>query len=413
MKVLAIGGSGGMGRATVRAALTYDFVSEIVVAGIDKELAEHFVDSLNDDRVRSIYLDVTEDNCLRQAIRDVDVVLNSAGPFFRFGVPVLTAAIDEGKHYSDICDDWQPTVEMLKLSSRAQQNNVTAVIGLGASPGIANLLCVKAATALDEVDTIVSAWRLSGAVNANDGFNRPAKSGQVDAAAVHLVHCLSEKIRVLQDGEIIDTTPLEHSQIAFPNFGALDVWSLGHPEAITLRRRFPALKNSYNGMLGIHDIVDSLQQIAGAVAAGQMSVDEAALMLTNKGDKKDSNEGSVNNELVNKELANRQVQQSHDTEVNITEGFHEETPALLAYAKGRKDGQNMTSGAFIRHYPTGGMATITGIPHALFLPLLHHGHLKENGVFAPEEVIDPDVFFEWFDSFCGAKGAGLTVLTSS
>nr|WP_317198758.1 hypothetical protein [uncultured Psychrobacter sp.] len=46
MKVLAIGGSGGMGRAAVRAALTFDFVSEIIVAGIDNEQAERFVHSL-------------------------------------------------------------------------------------------------------------------------------------------------------------------------------------------------------------------------------------------------------------------------------------------------------------------------------------------------------------------------------
>lgn len=167
MKVLAIGGSGGMGRAAVRAAMSFDFVSEIIVAGIDSELAERFVAELNSKSlnrgntdalkkpVRALYLDVTDNNSLRQAIRDVDVVLNSAGPFFRFGVPILTAAIEEGKHYCDICDDWQPTVEMLKLNARAKQNNVTAVIGLGASPGISNLLCVKAATALDEVGTDV------------------------------------------------------------------------------------------------------------------------------------------------------------------------------------------------------------------------------------------------------------------
>jgi len=43
---------------------------------------------------------------------------------------------------------------------------------------------------------------------------------------------------------------------------------------------------------------------------------------------------------------------------------------------------------------------------------LQQGHLTEQGVFAPEEVIDPEVFFELFDAFCGAKGCGLNVLTS-
>lgn len=400
MKVLAIGGSGGMGRAAVRAAMSFDFVSEIIVAGIDSELAERFVAELNSKSlnrgntdalkkpVRALYLDVTDNNSLRQAIRDVDVVLNSAGPFFRFGVPILTAAIEEGKHYCDICDDWQPTVEMLKLNARAKQNNVTAVIGLGASPGISNLLCVKAATALDEVDTIVSAWKLSGAVNADDGFSRPANEGQVDAAAVHLIHCLSEDIRVLAAGKMVDTKPLAHSKIDFPRLGELDVWSLGHPEAVTLNRRFPRLKNCYNGMLGIDDIVDNLRQIASAVAAGQMAVEDAARLLTDK----DS----------------RKARQTH-----LAESEEKEIPGLIAYAQGRKNGQPASAGAFIRNTPAGGMATVTGIPQALFLPLLHQGHLKQSGVFAPEEIIDPDVFFALFDTFCGPQGSGLTVLTSN
>lgn len=388
MKVLAIGGSGGMGRATVRAALTFDFITEIIVAGIDGELAERFVASLNDARVRAIYLDVTDEVALGQAIAPVDVVLNSAGPFFRFGVPILTAAIEAGKHYSDICDDWQPTVAMLKLNERAKQKGVTAVIGLGASPGIVNLLCVKAATALDEVDTIVSAWKLSGAVNDDDGFTPPVAEGHVDAAAVHLMHCLSEKIRVLRDGKALDTTPLEHSQIDFPTLGALDVWSLGHPEAVTLVRRFPELQNCYNGMLGIDDIVDDLRQVAGAVAAGQLTVDDAARMLAADG--------------------GREARQER-----LAKAEREDVPGALAYAAGRKNGQAATAGAFIKNRPAGGMATITGIPHALFLPLLHQGRLAQSGVFAPEEIVNPDDFFPLLDPFCGPEGAGLTVLTSS
>lgn len=91
----------------------------------------------------------------------------------------------------------------------------------------------------------------------------------------------------------------------------------------------------------------------------------------------------------------------------------EDVPGALAYAAGIKNGQLATAGAFVRQRPAGGMATITGIPHALFLPLLYEGTLSRCGVFAPEEIIDPDRFFALLDPFCGADGAGLTVLTSS
>lgn len=242
--------------------------------------------------------------------------------------------------------------------------------------------------ALDEVDTIVSAWKLSGAVNDDDGFTQPPEEGHVDAAAVHLMHCLSERIRVLRDGNFIDAQPLEHSVLNFPTLGELDVWSLGHPEAVTLVRRFPDLKNSYNGMLGIDDFVEDLREVAGAISEGKMSVDEAALMLAGEG--------------------GREARQAR-----LAEKDREDVPGALAYSAGLKDGRPARAGAFIKNRPAGGMATITGIPHALFLPLLHEGHLQKTGVFAPEEVVDPDVFFRLLDPFCGPGGAELTVLTSS
>jgi len=398
MKVLAIGGSGSMGRACVRAALTFDFVSEIVVAGIDKELAARFVESLNDSRARASYLDVNDTQHLREEIRKVDVVLNTAGPFFRFGVPILSAAIEEAKHYCDICDDWQPTAQMLELSERAKANNVTAIIGLGASPGIANLLCIKAATALDDVETIVSAWKLSGAVNADDGFNdnrshaHETDKAPVDAAAVHLIHCLAEDIQVLHGGKMVTSRALQHTQLDLASLAKVDVWSLGHPEAITLVRRFPELKNCYNGMLGIGSQVESLRQIADAVAAKQLSIEVAAQLLMTKEDSSGKNNAE----------GQAKQKQSKDTDI----------PDMFAYAAGYKEEQFATSAVFLKRYPSGGMATITGIPLALFLPLLQQGHLTEQGVFAPEEVIDPEVFFALLDTFCGAKGCGLTVLTS-
>src|SRR5699024_11612914 len=104
----------GMVRAAVRTALTFYFVTEIFVACMDGELAKRFVASLNDSRVRNLHLDVTDTASLRRAIREVDVVLNAAGPFFRFGVPILDASIEEGKLYCDIFEDCQSTVLMLK-----------------------------------------------------------------------------------------------------------------------------------------------------------------------------------------------------------------------------------------------------------------------------------------------------------
>lgn len=387
MRVLAIGGSGSMGRTTVRTILGFDFVKEVVIAGIDSDLAERFAKSLGDSRIKSIYLDVTDKEALRAAVENSDVVLNSVGPFFRFAYPILEMAIEVGRHYCDICDDWQPTEKMLALHNKAEAQGVIAVIGLGASPGIANLLSVQAAQALDSVDELVSAWKLGAVASAHDDGFTPEKGNehQADAAVVHLMFCLAEKIRMIRNGQVQDVEALDELSINYPRVGEVPVWTLGHPEAITLPRRFPGLTTCYNGMLGIGPLVGSLKSLASEVRAGRLSFEEAAQALTSSGDRQSRSD-----------LLAQQDQP--------------EIPAILAYAKGLKNGRSARAAAGISHLPEGGMAAITGIPHALFLPLLQQGLLSRSGVYAPEDVIDSAQFFALFEPYCGPNGAGFSLI---
>jgi len=57
-----------------------------------------------------------------------------------------------GVHYLDINDDWESTEAMLAMDAAARGRGVTAVIGMGASPGISNLLARHAMRRLDLVD---------------------------------------------------------------------------------------------------------------------------------------------------------------------------------------------------------------------------------------------------------------------
>lgn len=103
MKILAIGGSGGMGRFAVNAVQHFEKVEKIIVADLHLESARGFADEMN-DKVSAIALDVNDTLALQAALSGVDIVMNTCGPFFRFGVPILKACIDAGCHYFDICD---------------------------------------------------------------------------------------------------------------------------------------------------------------------------------------------------------------------------------------------------------------------------------------------------------------------
>ncbi|QOW23111.1 hypothetical protein [Novilysobacter avium] len=55
-------------------------------------------------------------------------------------MPILKSAIEAGCHYVVICDDAQPTVDMLDLHEQASQAGIVALVGCGVSPGTLNVL---------------------------------------------------------------------------------------------------------------------------------------------------------------------------------------------------------------------------------------------------------------------------------
>ena len=105
--------------------------------------------SFKNNKIIGMGLDVLDSEALRRVLAKHDAVLNLTGPFFKFAYPILEAALKENCHYLDICDDWEPTEKMFTLNELAQEKNKTAIIGLGASPGITNFLALKAMTELD------------------------------------------------------------------------------------------------------------------------------------------------------------------------------------------------------------------------------------------------------------------------
>ena len=133
IKVVALGGCGGMGRYAVRTALDYDFVKEVVIADLDETRGQAFAQKCG-PKASFQKIDVTDQPALKGLFTGADVVLATVGPYYRYGVPILRAAIETRCHYIDINDDWEPTLEMLDLNEHAKKAGITAIIGLGASP---------------------------------------------------------------------------------------------------------------------------------------------------------------------------------------------------------------------------------------------------------------------------------------
>ena len=387
MKVVCLGGAGGMGRYAARTAAAFDFVDQVIIADLNMKAAESFAAQLG-EKARAVAVDVTDPGLLKSVLDQGDIVLNAVGPFFRFGVPVLKAAIESGKNYIDICDDWEPTLEMLDLHDQAVRTGITAVIGLGASPGITNLLAVMAINELDRADRIYTVWDLDSAKPETIG---PAPS----AAMVHGMLQLTGKIRVWEVGGYREVRPVRKIPIDYPGIGRRTAWSIGHPEAITLPRYFPDLKTSRNLMVTSSANILGLWMVGALVNIGLLSIEKAARIA-------EKIEGTGGGRTPADFI--REAKSSGPLRL----------PPLFALAEGEKDGRPASAAVTVIGAPAGGMGGATGVPLAAGLAMFREGLAP--GVFSPEGIIDPEKFLDVMAPLCNPpfqKTSDILVITRS
>ena len=359
-----------MGRFAVETCMEFENISKVIVADINEEAAIAFSHSMN-QKVSGLGLDVTDLNALKKAMEGADVVINTVGPFFKYGPPILEAAIETGCHYLDINDDWEPTIEMLKFHKKAEDGNSTAILGMGASPGLTNMLGAAAIQELDEVETLYTGWTMDGAAPEEES----SQSG-VNAAMIHAVQQMTGKVRVHNDGEPKMVKPLKQVTVDFPCFGEFKTHIFGHPEAITFPHHFPSLKNSMN--LAHGSGFGILKWIMRLVDWNILSVEKAAGIVQDLS-------SSIREDLETK---------GAETGIDMVRNSLDEPPSLYALAIGNKNGQKASCGTTFRASDLISMGEATGIPLACGLKLLIDGKITKFGVFAPEGAIDPNDFFK-------------------
>ena len=365
MKVLALGGSGGMGRFSSFAISNYPNITKVTIADLNENNAKEF-SNLFDDRFTGIGLDVTDKEHLEKIMSDHDIVLNTTGPFFKFGLPILKSAIKCKCHYFDICDDWEPTEEMLKLNDEALKNEITAIVGLGASPGISNLLGLKAMNELDKTESIITGWDVSSAKPEDESSQKGT-----NAAMEHGLQQISGEIKVYKDKKYKLTKPLEKIKIHYPGRGNHNVFIFGHPEAITFPHHFNDLKESVNACHGSNQSnIYIIKILRWLVDKKLISFKQGASLL----------------EWLERKIGTPNIEKQ-------IKGL----PSIYGLARGLKDNKKASVAVTLSEEDLSnswGMGAITGFPLAFGLKLFLESKINKKGVFAPEGgAINPDDFF--------------------
>ena len=229
-KITVLGGAGVVGTAAVQLLATQQEVfSEVVIADYNLESAEVIAKEFG-PRVTAIAFDANDISSIKAAIKGSDVVLNTVGPYYQYEKPILSTVIELGINYVDVNDDTGATYEALEMDESARQAGITALIGMGSSPGVTNLLASFAANELLHECESIDLFHAHG-------FEPSEGPGVIG----HRFYCMSNPIPVFIDGKekLIaqkDSAAFEE-EVEFINLkGKYRVYPYPHPEPITFPR---------------------------------------------------------------------------------------------------------------------------------------------------------------------------------
>lgn len=365
MNIVILGGAGRVGRRIADLAVARG-LGDVTVADLRVPLD-------GPGGRRYVTIDLSDDDALDDLMATHDLVINCVGPFDLWGTRVLDAAIANRTDYFDICDDPEPTVALLDRNEAAQEAGVRAVIGLGASPGLSNLLAVVAASQLTTTRTLVNYWGDPHEAVAADAVAAEAqrlagafRSGR--AAMTHVIAQAAGSIPIWRNGAPgLMPAWNETYRVRFSTGESGLYRPIGHPEPLTVPRLVETETALCIGTLGKGaDLF--IAEVLGRVASGELTAEEASLAVA---------------EAI-EAAPHRLESERHDPAL----------PALIgAVAMGLRDGRER-SVVVIPGGPTdGSMSFETARPCALGIELLER---VAPGVHAPESAFDAVEFLTLF-----------------
>lgn len=151
MSIVVLGGAGAMGQVIVRDLAQFAGNEKIVVADFNLAKAEAMVQAVSSQfgnkNLVAAFADVSDAKKLTPVLSGAKVVINST-PYV-FNVTVMEAALAASCHYIDLGGLFHTTRKQLELHEKFLNAGLTAVLGMGAAPGMTNIMAQAGADKLD------------------------------------------------------------------------------------------------------------------------------------------------------------------------------------------------------------------------------------------------------------------------
>lgn len=208
MHIIVLGGAGAMGRIAVRTLTEYDDVDQVTIADYSEERAHEVASTLRSSKIEVKQIDVNNEERLRGLLRGAGTVLNAVE--YVFNLPILKACIQEKVHYADLGGLFHMTRKLMDLHAEVEAAGITAILGMGGTPGVTNLLARAAVDKLDRVDSIK--------VQLGCSDTTPSSAPLVAPYSIRtILDEFTKQPQVFQDGEWYPQQPLSgQEEMVFP-----------------------------------------------------------------------------------------------------------------------------------------------------------------------------------------------------
>ncbi len=396
MRIVVLGGAGIIGRVICRDLADYGGVEEIVVADLNEAAAQEVAAGLGTNAL-AVRADVTEAGGLARTLHGASCCINSVN--YYFNLDVMRACLMAGVPYIDLGGLFHTTRTQLELDGAFREAGVTAILGLGSCPGIANVHAGYLGGLLDTVEYV----RIYNGATPDVGDSlAPAYTLET------IFDEITQPAMIFRDGEFREVEPVsEEEQYAFrePIGYAVTHLSL-HSEVATipLSLKDKGLRECFFKITSFGYSEKAFEQLKFLASLGLMSAEPMEVTGEIAGDRVGT---AV--ELPSHQAASGGRQSVHVRPRDVLMKALAKAPAsekhgslglkdIATEAKGTKDGQPVhyridTTAWPKKEWGVSGGTFLVASPPAIVARWLASGELKRPGVHPPETVVDPLRFF--------------------
>ncbi len=358
MKAIILGGAGAMAAVAIRDLL--EFADDVSITVADTRQID-----FRNTRIRSVIADVRDENSTTRIIDGHDVVINCVT--YYFNVDVMKAALRARVPYVDLGGLYHGTHKQFALHEDFVRAGATALLGMGSTPGITNVMAGALARKMDSVTELHV--RVAAV---DESVTGPLP---VPYALDTVLDEFALQPMVFTGGQAVAVPPMSGAEkIEFPSpVGKAEAVYTLHSEVAMFPRSFPGLKEASFKVAFAQDFTQKMKFL---VQLGFASRDKLVRDVSPR-------------EML---LAAAAKQPAPDTEP-------QDCDVLRVTARGIKAGKEITAVAesVIHPHPVWKMAAgslDTGVPLSIAAQMLAKGSVKTPGVLCPEISVPQDAFFQ-------------------